>query len=119
MPKIYIPNKSFHDFSEAKQFGELVYLTRGRLKPLQVNDIARQVAEKMSDSGPDDYLLVSSLQVVNAIAAAILAAKHKRVNFLLLGQTQYVKRTLVLDEATLEVFTKGDQEEDGDGDAHT
>lgn len=97
MPKVYIPNRSFHDFTPAEAFGELVFLTEGWANRTLTNQLYRMVSEAMRDSQPDDMLLVSSLGILNAIAASILAVKHKRVNYLIHVKGGYVLREIVLD----------------------
>src|SRR3990172_6479025 len=73
--RVFIPNKSHHDFTSAKQFGEFVFLTDGWVSPLQVNSIFRLCYDKMKDCTADDFLLISSLPIINAAAAAIMAAR--------------------------------------------
>jgi len=74
-PRIFIPNKSHHDFTSAKQFGDFVFLTDGWVSPLQVNSIFRLCYDKMKDCTANDFLLISSLPIINAAAAAIMAAR--------------------------------------------
>jgi len=73
--RVFIPNKSHHDFTSAKQFGEFVFLTDGWVSPLQVNSIFRLCYDKMKDCNEDDFLLISSLPIINAAAASIMASK--------------------------------------------
>lgn len=87
MPKVYIPNRSFHDFSEAAKYGELVYLTEGLVKPgTSVNQLYRLLNERLADSEPEDMLLVCSLSILNAVAASLLTHKHGAVNYLIYRQ---------------------------------
>jgi hypothetical protein len=94
MPTVYIPNRSNHDFDAAKEFGELVYLTEGSLDRYDVSAICRDVVDVMSNSDPDDLLVIASLPVITSIAAALLAVRHGRVNFLLFKSGRYVRRTV-------------------------
>lgn len=93
-PKVYVPNKSHHDFSEAERFGELVFLTEGIVNRYNVNDICRRCASVMHDASEGDHILISSLTVINMIAAAIMAHKFGRVNFLMFQNGGYVSREL-------------------------
>lgn len=98
MPKVFVPNRSGHDFSPAKSFGDLVYVTDGLVNRYQVNQLYRLCMEALKDAGPDDYILVSSLTIINSIMAMILGARFGRVNFLLYSKKEdgYEPRTIVL-----------------------
>lgn len=99
-PRVYIPNKSFHDFDGASAFGDIVFLTEGRLpNRYQLNELAMMCAEKMEGSSRGDLLLIQGPTTVNCIAAAILAHRAGRVNFLFYDQAadKYTQRTVVLE----------------------
>lgn len=97
-PKVFVPNKSFHDFEGATRFGELIFLTSGRLSRFNTNDIARVCEEKMKDARPGDYLLVSGPTSVNCVASALLAHRFGRVNFLVYDSdtNSYFSRSIVM-----------------------
>ena len=107
-PKVYIPNKAGHDFSDAERFGDLVYLTQGIVKRYSTNHIYRQLIEGMEGAMPQDYLLVSSLSIINAIAASILARQFGKVNYLLFSGGSYMERTVDVD-ALLQEGTEDEQ----------
>jgi hypothetical protein len=97
---VYIPNRSFHDFKGATKFGELVFLTEGKLpNRYQLNELALMCSEKMEGGAAEDLLLVSGPTTLNCIASVLLAHKFGRVNFLLYDQKldKYTQRALVLD----------------------
>lgn len=97
MSTIFIPNRSSHDYSDCERFGDrIVYLTDGRLNRFAVNEMFRLIDEALRDSSPEDLLLQTSLTTLNSLAAAYMAAKHGKVNLLLLKKDRYVKRTIVL-----------------------
>ena len=104
-PKVFVPNKSFHDFSDANRFGELVYLTEGTQDRFKINDLYRRIAGKLEKAGPGDYLLISGPSTVNAITASILAYKFGRINFLVYdgAMARYISRPIVLSHGTEEI----------------
>lgn len=102
MSKVYVVNKGGHDYSPAERFGTLVYCTHGQLSKFDTGQMYREVNEAMKDSEPDDYILLTSLTTLCSVAAAIFAAKHKRVNFLIFKEDNYVERKLVLDTTEAE-----------------
>lgn len=93
--KVFIVNKSSHDFSKAKNFGELIFLSHGSMNRYQTNDIHRQFSEVMKDSKKDDYIVLCALSVMNVMACAIFVHKHKRLNILLYKNGNYLERNHV------------------------
>lgn len=96
MPKVFVPNKSGHDFSAAQEFGELIFMTDGTVRRYQTNQIFRIFCDHMQDAQESDYLLVCSLSILNAIATGILVQKFSKVNYLLFHEGRYLQRTLDL-----------------------
>jgi len=99
MPKVFIPNKSVHDFSPALKFGDLVFLSEGNVRRYNTSSVYRKFKPLLKYSSPDDYLLVSGLTTLNLIAAFILTQMHGRLN-LLLFKTQdnkkfYIERVIM------------------------
>lgn len=100
MPKVFIPNRSIHDFSPAEPFGELVYLSTGNMNCFQTSRAYRKFWPLMKDSDPEDYLLVTGLPMLSLVAAYILIMKHRRLNLLLFrtdsaGGKKYLERILI------------------------
>jgi hypothetical protein len=97
MTKVYIVNKSAHDFTEAEKYGELVFITEGRLNRFNVNDMHRQASDAMENSSHKDYIVPCSLNVLNSIVCATFAVKHKCLNLLLFKQGDYIERNIVFE----------------------
>jgi hypothetical protein len=97
MTKVFIVNRSFHDFSEAKKYGELVYLSEGSMDRYEINNMARQFKSVFEQSTKDDYIVLCSLNSMNAIACSIFAVMHGTLNLLLFKQGKgYIERNLIL-----------------------
>lgn len=96
MPKVFIVNKSSHDFSSAESFGEIIYLSEGPMNRYATNNMFRMFSSLMESSTGFDYIVPCSLNVMNAIACAIFASKHNRLNLLLFKQGEYLERNLIL-----------------------
>ena len=96
MRKIYVINKSAHDFSEAKKWGELVYCTKGRMNRFNTNDMIRKFKDSMKNSKKEDYILPCSLNIMNSIACAVFGARHKALNLLLFKDGEYIERNHIL-----------------------
>lgn len=98
MTKVFVVNKSSHDFSKAEEFGELVFCTEGRMHKFNTNDMIRQFKETMEDSKKDDYILLCSLTVMNSLACAVFGRKHGTLNLLLYNDGDYIERNHLLDD---------------------
>jgi len=95
--KVYVVNKSSHNFSAAEKFGELVFMTEGRMNRFSTNDMIRKFKDSLADSKSTDYILLCSLNVMNSLACAVFAHKHGTLNLLLYKNGSYVERNHVLD----------------------
>ena len=97
MPKVFIVNKSAHDFSAAEEFGEVVFLSEGPMNRYSSNNMHREFSAMMKDSEPDDYIVPCSLNVMNCMASSVFAVMHKRLNLLLFKGGRYLERNHVFD----------------------
>ena len=95
MPKVYVINDSGHDYKEAERYGELIYLTRGKVASYATTQHYRTFAELMSDASPGDYILVTSLASMNLIAGWIIGTLGFPLNMLLFKDNTYVVRRLM------------------------
>ena len=94
--KVYIVNRSSHDFSAAEEYGEIVFLSEGPMNRYSTNNMHRQFSEKMRDSNKLDHIVPCSLNVMNSIACALFAHKHGRLNLLLFKNGDYIERNHIL-----------------------
>lgn len=98
MRKVYIINKSGHNYSDAERYGTLCYLSSGHVKSVDANSIYRDLALKLADSSEYDYLVITSLPIMSSIACSILARKHGRLNLLIWKGNRYLERNLMIDQ---------------------
>ena len=111
--KVFVINKGGHDFTEATNFGDIVYLSEGSLNRYAVTNMYRKFAPGISSSKPNDYILITGLTTMACIACAMFAHMHGRLNLLLFKSGRYIERTLVLEELLLKKpFTKLEEAED-------
>jgi hypothetical protein len=98
-PKVYIPNRSTHDFSAAEIYGDLVFLSSKNISSFKTNRIFRKFYEILKDSDCEDYILLTGLTALNVIAAIIMEELHGRVNLLIFnprsGKRNYVERVIM------------------------
>ncbi|KKN73981.1 hypothetical protein LCGC14_0395470 [marine sediment metagenome] len=93
---MFIINNSGHDYSQAKKFGDLVFLTTGLIASYKITLHYRILANKMKDAQPEDYILVTSLASLNCIAGWIMGTLGYPLNLLIHDSKtgKYVERKL-------------------------
>lgn len=96
MRRVYILNEGTHDYSDAEQFGELVFCTSGILPKHDVNRLYLELDDVLSASEPQDLIMLSSLTSLCSIASAIMASLHGEVHFLIFHDGKYVEKDLML-----------------------
>lgn len=97
MAKVFVVNKSFHDYSDSVRFGELIPLSEGKMSRYELNNMLRQFSEGMGDSSPSDYIIPCGLSMMNVAACVIFALKHRRLNLLLFKNGRYIEQNLVFE----------------------
>lgn len=101
---VYIINKGCHDYTEAEQFGNLIYLTSGSYNILSTSKMYRKFLEQLKNSHKDDYILPTGLGVMGIVACSIFALLHNKLNLLIYyttsgkGKGVYKERTILLDD---------------------
>ena len=101
---VFIVNKSAHDFSAARDFGRITFMSEGPMNRYSCNNMYRVFSDSMKKSTKNDYIVPCSLNVMNAIACAIFAHKHGTLNLLLFKEGKYLERNLVLEMEGGECF---------------
>jgi hypothetical protein len=98
MATVYVINRAAHDFSNAEKFGQLVYLSDSPINRYATNKMYRKFWKILRSSSSDDYILVTSLTVMNIIACGIFALLHGRLNLLIhkTDNNSYIERRLDL-----------------------
>ncbi len=97
MPKVYVTNRGGHSYDAAEKYGEIVYITEGTLNRFATSTIYRAFVDGMAESRPEDYILITSMSIVNAIGAAVFARKHGCLNLLLYRSGEYILREIDID----------------------
>jgi len=98
MSKVYVVNKSSHDYSDAERFGELIYLSTGPMDRYGINSIHRKFDSVLRESERADYILICGLTVMNIVACSIFSSLHSRLNLLLFKSGKYIERNLIIEK---------------------
>lgn len=94
--KVFIVSDGGHDYSDAKRFGELVFCTDEVIRKDDVAQMYRVLIQVLRDSGPEDFILVSSLTSLCMVASGIMADRWRELHLLIFKDGQYVQRDLIL-----------------------
>ena len=96
MAKVYVVNNANHDYSKAEQYGELVYITKGRVPIFKTSTVRAMLEEGLVDFTEDDYLLLAGPAILSVMASVVLFNKFETVKFLVFDakQQDYVVRHL-------------------------
>jgi len=100
MPKVYILNRSGHDFSSAEKFGELKFVNEGHYNIFNIGAVVTLLRNNLISpfKVEEDFLVMSGSPMVAAIAFSLLIPMKGSVNVLLFDAKQkvYTNRTITL-----------------------
>ena len=100
--KVFVTNRGGHTYEAATKYGQIVYVTEGTLNRFACSSLYRAFVDAMKDSTPSDYILITSMSIVNAIGCAVFARKHGCLNLLLYRDGEYVLREIDIDSLMVE-----------------
>ena len=79
---VWLVNKGGHDYSKLEKHGRIIALTTGSINPFNPDRIMVGLAQHLKMAKVDDYLAISGLPIINAIALAMWLTKFGTVNVL-------------------------------------
>lgn len=83
-PKVLIVNRGHHLYNDARKFGELVFLTEGRINVFSSSNLQYEIETSIEKNATtDDYLLLSGHILPNAIAVHAMLKKFNKVKMLI------------------------------------
>jgi len=97
--KVYVTNKGSHDYTAAWDFGDLVFCTEGFVNRKDLATMHSELSKAMADCQEDDFILLTSLSSLCAIACGIFASKFGKLNILIFEDGDYLERYITFDEA--------------------
>lgn len=103
-PTVWIVNFAGHDHTSAEEFGRLDFLTRGYVSMGSLDRLFYSVTEAVENTHPDDYLLLSGLIALNAIAASVWLQRHGRIKLLLWDQKLRKYRVLPYSKDQIDIL---------------
>ena len=95
MRRVYILGDGGHDYTDARRFGELHFISIPAELKWELSAVFDILREGLMESDEADLLLVSNLASHLAVATAIMVEWYGRVNFLLFRNDKYEEHTLI------------------------
>lgn len=96
-PVVWVVNKSTHDFTPARQFGEIRFLSEGLMRKRNVAFMMRHFEAALAASEPNDWLLPTAMTVMCITASLAFYKRHNRVNLLLFEGGKYIGRVITFE----------------------
>ena len=87
MPSVYVPSKSSHDYSNAQQWGDLVFMSEGPINRFNTNHMCRMFWHHLKHSNSEDFVLQTGLRVMSDLACALFSHLHGGLNILIYDET--------------------------------
>jgi len=114
MSKVYVVNYAGHNVHQAKKYGELVFVTEGRVDIFNTDRNVADIAKKLVNYTDDDYILLSGSPLLVFILTLICAVKADSYKLLLYNckKGDYELRTVFkhnIIEVIKEVNSEGNQ----------
>ena len=91
-PTVYIVNKASHDYSAARRFGDVKFITEGEISKFDTASMMRQIEEAFADAQPEDFIILNSFSLLCALVTAAFASRFNKVNLLVFRNSDYVVR---------------------------
>ena len=82
MSRVWIANYAGHEYLPAAQYGSLKYITKGYISFSSLDRLKFHIATQISESQPNDFLLLSGTTIISVIAALIWFAMHGKIRLL-------------------------------------
>lgn len=110
--KIYVCNFQGQDFSAARKFSTLpgedifIYITKGKINNITSKRLRSQIEDKIQDSAPEDFLILSGRKYLQGTIMEIWLNKHEKVRYLIYDHKSKKYKVGVLDPAAFKKFVK-------------
>jgi len=109
--KIFICNYAGHDVSDAFRYTKLspeeaqINLTEGNVDIFDVDRLIYFIKNRLKESSPEDYLLLSGGNILNCIAFSIWLQMHGIVKILIYNakEKRYILREITHTKITIDI----------------
>ncbi len=80
--KVWIANYAGHEYQKAEKYGEIRRVTIGYIAFNSLDRLKFQIANELTQTTEDDYLLISGAAIICSIAAIIWFTMHGKIKLL-------------------------------------
>lgn len=80
---VFVVADSGHEYSKAADRGNIVFLYEDKVNVFASDKLVKEIEEKLANSEPGDFLILSGNQLAAAIAFDVMLNKHGQVNVLI------------------------------------
>lgn len=94
MSKVYILMDGGHDYSAAKEYGELVMVGLTPSMSYDTSRVFSLLSEAMREADGDDCIVVSGITTFCCIAVGFMVDWYQQANILLFSDGRYMKKTI-------------------------
>lgn len=102
IPVVWLVNEGGHDYASLKEYGRVVPLTRGGVNPFAPDRLMIMIAPRLALAKEEDFLAISGLPILNALAMCMWLKKFGKVNLLQFSTKQGVYVRLHVSDAAIE-----------------
>jgi hypothetical protein len=99
---VWLVNEGGHDYTSLEKYGRMMPLTRGSVNPFNLDRMMVNFGTRLSHASEEDYLAVSGLPILNALALAMWLVKFPKCNLLQWSMKKETYVPIVLTRAAVE-----------------
>lgn len=81
-PVVWLVNQGGHNYDSAEQWGRLMPLTTASVNPFALDRLALNIGQRLVHAKETDLILISGLQLVNALVLSMWFTKFDKANIL-------------------------------------
>lgn len=89
-PKVYALTRQSYDYSQAEQFGDLIFVATTTLPKYDMRLQKTIISNGLKDITEDDYIILSGLPTYMSLAMFFVAKRLKKVKVLLWRYSEYI-----------------------------
>lgn len=100
MSTVFVVNKSCHDFTPARSFGKLYFISEGSIGKFNTAVMFRAAQRAVEKATAQDFILITGQSIMCSIVCGLFAKRFGRLNLLLYcgSENSYKLRRVVIDE---------------------
>lgn len=98
MPKVWIVNQRNHVYKDADRYGESIVITEEIINVFAVDNLVKNITEKMIDYSSEDYILLSGYAILNCIAIHHILKRYGVAHLLIWEANNHKYKAVTLND---------------------